>query len=161
MKTRYKILLICIVIITSIFILDQAIRYDNWQKILEENRIPFNPSDEKKEWEDTWEEQWQEKWEDELYNNKCDKSILEHIAKYTNLFDEDFDGNYIFEDLGLEDGGSQEKFEKCFDFILEKRLQELEPIKISVCRGGISPEEWDDCVENTARKNLMELENEN
>lgn len=129
MKTRYTILIICIFVIASSIIFDQTIRYDKWQKIYEEDRVlhetsiytPINPSDEKNEWE----EKWQEEWEEELYNNKCDKSILDHIANYTNLLDEDFDGNYGFEDLGLEDGGSQEKFEECFDYILEKRISEL------------------------------------
>jgi len=44
----------------------------------------------------------------------------------SNLLDEDFDGNYFQNFIGLPDGVSKEKFEECVDFILEKRIKELE-----------------------------------
>ncbi|MCH7561913.1 MAG: hypothetical protein IIC67_11240 [Thaumarchaeota archaeon] len=69
--------------------------------------------------------------EDELYNIGCDKPILEHLLKYSNLLDEEFNGKYAIEDIGLPDGVSIEKFEECVDFILEQRttieLENTEP----------------------------------
>ena len=66
--------------------------------------------------------------EDELYSLGCDKPILEHLLEYSNLLDDEFDGNYGIEDIGLPDGVTQEKFEECVDFILEKRIpMESEP----------------------------------
>ena len=56
----------------------------------------------------------------------CDKQILAHLTRYSNLFDEEFDGNYLTKHIGLPDGVTQEKFEECVDYILEKRIEELE-----------------------------------
>ena len=56
----------------------------------------------------------------------CDKQILEHLSRYSNLFDEKFDGNYLIKHIGLPDGVTKEKFEECVEFILEKRIEELE-----------------------------------
>jgi hypothetical protein len=51
----------------------------------------------------------------------CDKIMLEHIYKYTNLLDEYFDGNYFRDAIGLPEGVSEEEYEKCADAIYEKR----------------------------------------
>lgn len=59
---------------------------------------------------------------EELYSIGCDKRILAHLAKYSNLLDEDYDGNYFINEIGLPDGISKEKFQECVDFIIEKRL---------------------------------------
>lgn len=65
--------------------------------------------------------------QNELYSLGCDKPILQHLIKYSNLLDEEFDGVYGIEDIGLPDGISQEKFEECVDIIYEKRTSmELE-----------------------------------
>ncbi len=63
--------------------------------------------------------------EDELYSIGCDKPILTHLARYSNLLDNEFDGNYGIEDIGLPDGVTQQKFEECVDYIFEKRILEL------------------------------------
>ena len=59
---------------------------------------------------------------EELNNMGCDQPILEHLAKYSNLLDEEFSGKYAMEDIGLSDGMSVEKFNECVDFIFEKRV---------------------------------------
>ena len=65
--------------------------------------------------------------QNELYELGCNEPILIHLEKYSNLFDEEFDGVYGIEDIGLPDGVSQEKFEECVDIIYEKRTSmELE-----------------------------------
>lgn len=51
----------------------------------------------------------------------CDRIMLEHIYKYTNLLDEYFDGTYYRDFAGLPDGVSEEEYEKCADAIFEKR----------------------------------------
>ena len=64
---------------------------------------------------------WMTGAEDELYSLGCDKPILEHLLKYSNLLDYKFDGYYAIEDIGLPDGVSKEQFEWCVDFIYEAR----------------------------------------
>ena len=59
---------------------------------------------------------------EELNNMGCDQPILEHLAKYSNLLDEEFNGKYLMQDIGLSDGMSVEKFNECVDFIYEKRV---------------------------------------
>jgi len=51
----------------------------------------------------------------------CDRMMLEHIYKYTNLLDEYFDGNYYGDAIGLPDEVSEEKYEKCANTIYKKR----------------------------------------
>ena len=60
--------------------------------------------------------------QNELYAMGCDESILAHITNHSNLLDEEFDGKYWLEFIGLPDGMSKEKFEWCVDFIYEKRI---------------------------------------
>lgn len=60
--------------------------------------------------------------QNELYQLGCDKPILSHLAKYSNLLSEEFDGTFKIEDTGLPDGITVEKFEECVDIIYEKRV---------------------------------------
>ena len=62
----------------------------------------------------------------ELYQIGCNQQILAHLANYSNLLDEEFDGIYVIYVIGLPDGVSAEKFEECVDIIFEKRTMELE-----------------------------------
>ena len=65
--------------------------------------------------------------QNELYELGCTELILEHLIKYSNLLDEEFDGIYYLDHIGLPDGVSVEKFEECVDIIFEKRISvELE-----------------------------------
>ncbi len=65
--------------------------------------------------------------QNELYELGCNELILEHLIKYSNLLDEEFDGIYYLDHIGLPDGVSVEKFEECVDIIFEKRISvELE-----------------------------------
>ena len=57
----------------------------------------------------------------ELYQMGCNKQILRHIYKYTNLLDEDFDGTFSGEWVGLPEGVSEKKYQECIDFIYEQR----------------------------------------
>jgi len=57
----------------------------------------------------------------ELYKMGCNQQILEHISKYTNLLDENFDGIFSREWISLPDGISEEKYQECIDFIYEQR----------------------------------------
>ena len=58
----------------------------------------------------------------ELENIGCGKPILDHLAKYSTLFDEEFDGTYFIDAIGLPDGITQEKFEECVDTIYQLRI---------------------------------------
>ncbi|QLH06492.1 hypothetical protein C5F50_04960 [Nitrosopumilus ureiphilus] len=58
----------------------------------------------------------------ELFRIGCDKLILDHLYKHSSLFDEEFDGTYLIEEIALPAEVSQESFEKCVNFIYEKRI---------------------------------------
>src|SRR3989338_7324033 len=49
----------------------------------------------------------------DLETLECTKPMLEHIYKYTNLLDEEFDGNYYRDLIGLPEGISEEEYDKC------------------------------------------------
>ena len=51
----------------------------------------------------------------------CTKSILEHLDRYTNLLDENFNGIVFHDSTGLPEDISEEEYDKCFDAIFEKR----------------------------------------
>lgn len=57
----------------------------------------------------------------DLENLGCDKPILSHLARYSNLLDEKFDGTSMIDLIGLPDGVSKEKFEECIDAIYQLR----------------------------------------
>ena len=51
----------------------------------------------------------------------CTKPMLEHLDKHSNVLDFESDGAYYLDFIGLPEGMSIEKFEECWDVILEKR----------------------------------------
>ncbi len=51
----------------------------------------------------------------------CNRTMLEHIYKHTNLLDDYFDGTYFQEFAGLPYGVSEIEYEKCADSIFAKR----------------------------------------
>jgi hypothetical protein len=53
---------------------------------------------------------------------ECTKPMLEHIYRYSNLLDDEFDGTYYLEWIGLPEGISPEKFDECFDNVSQFRL---------------------------------------
>ena len=63
-------------------------------------------------------------WHDqkELDGLGCDKPLLEHLAKHSTLLDEEFDGTYLINAIGLPDGITQEKFDECVDAVYQSRL---------------------------------------
>jgi len=67
---------------------------------------------------------------DELYQMGCDQPILTHLTKHSNLLDEEFNGTFNIDLIGLPDGVSTEKFEECVDIIYEKRLDESKTKKL-------------------------------
>jgi len=60
--------------------------------------------------------------QEELYRLGCDKQTLDHIYAYSNLFDKEFDGNYVIATIGLPEGMSKEKLDECMDAIYQSRL---------------------------------------
>lgn len=51
----------------------------------------------------------------------CTKPMLEHLLRYSNLLDEELDGMWYLNHVGLPDGIPLEDFDKCVDNIVEKR----------------------------------------
>lgn len=61
------------------------------------------------------------------YGVVCNKSVLDHLHKYSNLFDDSFDGEYTILDIGLPFGVTPMSLDECVDFIIEERpVRELE-----------------------------------
>jgi len=58
----------------------------------------------------------------EFENMGCTRPMLEHLYKYSNILDEEFDGLFYIEWVSLPDEVSEEQFEECVDIIHEKRL---------------------------------------
>ena len=84
-------------------------------------------------------EQYCKDWCDlqELSSLGCNQLVLDYIYRYTNLFDEKFDGVYYRNFVGFPDGVTKENFQECVDFILETRISvETKPILISTNRTG-------------------------
>ena len=52
----------------------------------------------------------------------CTKPMLEHIYQYSNLLDEEFDGTFFLDLIGLAEGISPKKFDECFDNVSQFRL---------------------------------------
>ncbi|MCV0371930.1 MAG: hypothetical protein K5793_00015 [Nitrosarchaeum sp.] len=72
----------------------------------------------------------------------CTKSILNHISRYTNLLDDDFDGTVYRDSIGLPDGVSDKEYDLCFNFLHEirtKTFETKEPESFAVL-GKINPE---------------------
>ena len=65
-------------------------------------------------------------WEEELRNFGCGEKIISHLSKHTNLLDEEFDGKWYIEEIGLPSDVSYEKFDECMAFLIEIRTAELE-----------------------------------
>ncbi|GEM_PF-2225231 len=67
--------------------------------------------------------------QEELYSLGCDKQTLDHLYTYSNLFDKEFDGNYVIATIGLPEGMAWEKLQECVDVILEKRFLVFDIVK--------------------------------
>ena len=70
----------------------------------------------------------------------CTYTMLEHISRYTNLFDEEFDGILIREWVGLPEGVSEEDYEKCLEFLHERRIK---PLDETAVESKSKPSQWD------------------
>ena len=53
----------------------------------------------------------------------CSSPILEHISRYTNTLDKEFDGILFREFIGLPEGISEEQYENCLEFLHERRTK--------------------------------------
>jgi len=62
----------------------------------------------------------------------CTKPMLEHLLRYSNLLDEELDGLWSLNEVGLPDGMPSEDFDECVDAIVEKR-----PILNSKSQDGV------------------------
>lgn len=72
----------------------------------------------------------------------CTKPILNHISRYTNLLDDNFDGTVYRNLIGLPDGVSEKEYDVCFNFLHEirtKTFETKEPESFTVL-GKINPE---------------------
>jgi len=95
MKTRYKILLstsiIIIVVFSSFLVLNMTYEYP-----------PPGMKDLV------------------LEQHGCSIEITQYLRENSNIFDEDFNGNFDTNLPGLPEGVSQESFDKCLDVLLGK-----------------------------------------
>ena len=55
------------------------------------------------------------------YGSVCNKPVADHLQKYSNLFDENFDGTFSMESIGLPFGVNEYSIQECVNHMLEKR----------------------------------------
>ena len=55
------------------------------------------------------------------YGSVCNRSVTDHLQKYSNLFDENFDESFSMESIGLPFGVNESSIQECVNHILEKR----------------------------------------
>jgi len=55
------------------------------------------------------------------YGSVCNKPVTDHLQKYSNLFDEDFDGTFSMEWISLPFGVNESNIQECVNHVLEKR----------------------------------------
>ena len=55
------------------------------------------------------------------YGSVCNKPVTDHLQKYSNLFDEDFDGIFSMEWISLPFGVNESSIQECVNHVLEKR----------------------------------------
>ena len=58
------------------------------------------------------------------YGAVCNKPVTDHLKKYSNLFDGDFDGKFSMESIGLPFGVTEHSIQECVNQTLEKRLKD-------------------------------------
>lgn len=55
------------------------------------------------------------------YGTVCNKPVTDHLQEYSNLFDEDFDGTFSMESIGLPFGVTEYSIQECVNHTIEKR----------------------------------------
>jgi hypothetical protein len=55
------------------------------------------------------------------YGSVCNKPVADHLQKYSNLFDESFDGIFGIKDSGFSFGVHELNIQECVNHMLEKR----------------------------------------
>jgi hypothetical protein len=72
----------------------------------------------------------------------CTDLILDHISRYTNLLDDEFDGTVLRNFVGLPDGVSEKEYDLCFNFLHERRTKpfEIKEFESFAVLGKINPE---------------------
>ena len=55
------------------------------------------------------------------YGSVCNKPVTDHLQKHSNLFDENFDGEFAMEDIGFPFGVHELNIQECVNHMLEKR----------------------------------------
>ena len=59
------------------------------------------------------------------YISVCNKPVTDHLQKYSNLFDERFDGTFSIESIGLPFGVNEYSIQECVNHVLEKRNTDI------------------------------------
>jgi len=83
------------------------------------------------------------------YGVVCNKAVLDHLQKYSNLFDENFDGKFAILDIGYPFGVHDLNIQECVQHVLEKRISiklEPEPELFSLNVGGASYSDFQDAA---------------
>ena len=78
------------------------------------------------------------------YGMVCNKAVVEHLQKYSNVFDDGITyDTYGIEEIGLPFGVHPGNLRECVDFVLEKRtksLENTEPVFIDTSLLNNNPE---------------------
>ena len=55
------------------------------------------------------------------YVSVCNRPVASHLEKYSNLFDENFDGHFAIEEIGFPFGVHELNIQECVNQVVEKR----------------------------------------
>ena len=55
------------------------------------------------------------------YGSVCNNTVTNHLQKYSNLFDENFDGTFLMESIGLPFGVTESGIQECVNHTLERK----------------------------------------
>lgn len=52
----------------------------------------------------------------------CNPAVVDHLHKYSNLFDEDFDGEFVILDIGLPFGVTETGIQECVNRVVNSTM---------------------------------------
>ena len=58
------------------------------------------------------------------YGTVCNEHVFEHLKKYSNLFNEDYNGEFAIKEIGYSFGVHEGNILECVDYIQELRENE-------------------------------------
>lgn len=58
------------------------------------------------------------------YGVVCNDNVVDHLQKHSNLFDDDYEGEFAMNDIGYPFGVHELNIQECVDYVLEQRASD-------------------------------------